>query len=415
MKLIQKGLAISASLFFITSCATYQSTVNPAREKLKSGQTADALADLKKLAEKEDGDQLVHMLDYATALQYAGETKESSRIFQKADKFAEMQDYHSVSKLTGSLLFSQEMVQYKGDTFELIFINALNSLNYLQDGNLDDALVEARRINEKYLKLRADEKKKFELNPFSKYLSAMLWEAGGNYDDAYIAYKEAYDLDLGSPLLRKDLLRAALLARRDDEYQTWRSKFPEEAKEVKKPSRDQGELIVLFLQGWGPRKESDPNARTMPILRHVPSEADRLNITISDVGVGQFDYQSVLLYDVEKAAIQTLAEDRASLVGKRIGGVVAKEVMADQIRQKNEALGAVAWIAMYASDRADLRQWSLLPQTIQIVRQPLPAGRHWITAKSLNAAGAVLEELKPRQEFTIKAGRKHFMVVRSLK
>ena len=125
----------------------------------------------------------------------AGKLKESNQVFMQADRLAELIDYQSVSRIAGSLAFNEEMVQYKGDTFEKIFINAYLAMNFLQMGQLDDALVEARRINEKYLKYRADEKQAFELNSFSKYLSAVIWEASRSYDDAYIAYAEAYKID----------------------------------------------------------------------------------------------------------------------------------------------------------------------------------------------------------------------------
>ncbi|RYZ87415.1 MAG: hypothetical protein EOP06_12715, partial [Proteobacteria bacterium] len=194
-----KRLALRVSLFLISattiSCATYQGKVEKSRNLMRLGQYQDALKDLEPLAHKKDGDQLVYLLDYAVGLQLDGKIKESNQALQQADRLAEMQDYQSLSRQAGSLLLNQEMVQYKGDSFEKIYINAYAAMNYLELNMLDDALVETRRMNEKYNKLNTEDRKTFEKNVFGKYLSAMIWEGNQNWDDAYIAYEEAYKLD----------------------------------------------------------------------------------------------------------------------------------------------------------------------------------------------------------------------------
>lgn len=163
----QRLAACSVSLFLtltLPGCASYQTKVHEARNALTRHEFVKAADELKSLAEQENDDQLVYLLDYAVALQLAGKLKESNAAFLKADRLTELVDYQSVSRIAGSLALNEEMVQYKGDTFEKMFINAYLAMNFLQMGQLDEALVEARRINEKYLKFRSDEKKKFELN-----------------------------------------------------------------------------------------------------------------------------------------------------------------------------------------------------------------------------------------------------------
>ncbi|HWU44139.1 MAG TPA: hypothetical protein VN132_11895, partial [Bdellovibrio sp.] len=258
------GLLFSLSL--TVGCATYQGKVAQSRQALADHDYDKALKGLQPLAEKADGDQLVYLLDYATALQIAGNYKESNTAFLKADHLSELLDYHSISRQAGSLLLNQEMVQYKGDTFEKIFINGYLAMNYLEIGMLDDALVEARRINEKFVKYRQEEKKAFELNPFSKYLSALIWEANKNYDDAYLAYSEAYKIDSSIGPIREDLVRSAKLARRNDAYLEWKKQFPEVKENKSWYDKSLGELIVIFQQGWGPRKAPQQNEYRLPAL-----------------------------------------------------------------------------------------------------------------------------------------------------
>lgn len=393
----------------LSGCATYQSKVHEARNALVSRDYEKALKDLQPLAEKENGDQLVYLLDYGVALQIAGDIKSSNKALLKADRLAENLDYHSVSKVAGSLALNEEMVQYKGDTFEKIFVNAYLAMNFLEIGQLDDALVEARRINEKYLKYRADEKKSYELNSFSKYLSAMIWEANRNYDDAYLAYNEAYEIDPLIPTIHEDLIRSAKLARRMDTYKELKKKFPDIQEQDSWYNKNLGELVVIYQQGWGPRKTSAPNEYRLPTLVPVYSETQRAQVTI----VGN-NYLSREVYDVQKAAIDTLNEDQSILIAKRVAGIATKAVLSDQIRQKNQLLGDLTWIALNVADRADVRQWSLLPQTIQTIRISLKPGKYKFNVEGLNFSNYPTGEFITR-EVEIKAGQKKFIVWRSLK
>lgn len=401
------GLFFSLS---IAGCATYQSKVQVARDALARRDFTQAEANLKPLADNKSDDQLVYLLDYGVALQLSGKLQESNQTFLKADRLAEMVDYQSLSRLAGSLALNEEMVQYKGDTFEKVFINAYLAMNFLELGQLDEALVEARRINEKYLKYRADEKKAFELNSFSKYLSALIWEANRNYDDAYIAYNDAYKIDPTIATIQEDLIRSAKLARRMEAYQSWKKKFPTVQESSEWYDKKLGELVVIYQQGWGPRKVPSPGEYRLPSLMPVYSETQRARLNIDGNS-----YLSTSVYDVEKAAIETLRDDQGILVAKRVGGLATKAILSDQVRQKNELLGNLAWIALNVADRADLRQWSTLPQSIQIIRVPLVPGKYKFDIQGVSGGGAFTGENLESREIEIKSGQKKFVVWRSLK
>ena len=145
MKIVLIGVLIALS-----GCATYQNKVAPARDLLSNRQCEPALKTLEDLSNVVDGDQLVHLLDYAGALQVCGDYKKSNQIFLKAEKLADEIDYHSVSRLAGATLMNEEMVQYKGDTFEKLFLNVSLALNFMQLGQFESALVEVRKINQKF-------------------------------------------------------------------------------------------------------------------------------------------------------------------------------------------------------------------------------------------------------------------------
>jgi uncharacterized protein len=391
-----------------TSCATYQSQTSGPRNLLKNGQMTEALEQFKILAEKDDRDQLVHLMDYAMALQIAGNYRESAQVFIKADKLVDLNDYHSASNVVGAALGGEEMIQYKGESYEKFLINTMNAINFLMMGQYDDALVEARRINDKISKMKMDGREPYELSPFARYLAGVLWEAQKKYDDAYIEYEGAYKLDGGNPLLPGDLIRSSKLARRMDTYKKWKSDYPTTNDNPAWYDKNKGELIVIFQSGWGPEKRARQQYR-FPELYHVFSQTQQAKVIVE----GKAETTQTV-YNVEGVAIGTLEKDFGALVARRVGGIAAKAVVADQVRQKNELLGSIAWVAMNIADRADLRHWSTLPQTIQMVRWPLSPGKYHLKIQGQDYSGIPTNEVY-EGEFTVKAGQKTFVNWRSLR
>jgi len=405
-----KICACISALFLFAGCATYQSKVAPARDELRAGQCAPALQKLNELAQKADGDQLVYLMEYGTALQICKDYETSNKIFLQADKLSDQVDYHSVSRVAGAALLNEEMIQYKGDTFEKLFINAVAALNYLQLGQQDDALVEVRRINDKFKKLTAeDDKRKFELNSFTQYLSGLVWEMDQKYDDACISYKAAYKLDPSFRGVGLDMLRGCWLARRNQEFDELVKQVnpsEEELKNIKQKTNN--EYIFIYMQGWGPQKAPRPGHATFPHLVPVSSITQTLQV--------EFNGSKALsqpVYSVERAAIETLDADFGSLMARRAGAFVAKEVVADQIRQKDKVLGDIAWLVMHASEKADLRQWSMLPKTIQVIRFIPNAKVGAVKLAGLDYSGNVSETFEDVEITNLK--KKKIYLVRSLK
>lgn len=409
IKPIEKFLSVFLCSLVFVGCATYQSRVSESRRLMENGTPDLAVEKLEKIASESSGDQLIYLLDYAVALQMSGQIEKSNHAFIQADKLSESLDYVSVSNMAGSLLFNEEMKQYKGDSFEKIFINAYLAMNFLQVNKLDDALVEARRINEKFKLYRQDEKKDFEMNSLGKYLSAMAWEAAGQYDDAFIAYQEASKIDPNIVFIQQDLIRTAKLSRRQQAYQNLKSQN-ESAENPNWYNKQYGEVIFIHQQGWGPRKDFMPTDYRFPMLFPYRSYTQQSQLEVDGVDI----FRSQVVYDVESAAVKTLNDDVALLMAKKIASEIAKQAVANKLSEKNELLGSLAYIAMRASDRADLRQWSTLPQTIQMVRIFLPAGRYSMKAVGLSSYGQFTSEKKEFNSVTVEPMKKTFLVWRTV-
>lgn len=395
-------------------CATYQDHVHQARQQLVSGDVQKALDDLKIKANRKSDDQLVYVLDYATALQFAGQYDESNKYFLYASELAEEKDYNSVTRVTGSMLFNEEMVQYKGDSFEKTFIHVFLALNFLQQRNFDSAMVEVRRMNEKFNKYRLDGKKSFEQNPFSRYLAGLIYEATGQLDDAFIAYNETYKLAPDWSRLPDDLLRTAILSGRESEVKRLKSNYPErEVKVDRSKRRSHGFLRVIYLQGWGPRKKPDPYEPLVPTLVPVQNHTQKAQLIVN----GDTLKSTEVAYNTSDAAIRTLMADRPALIARRIAARLAREAVARELSKNDEtaAAGLVSFIVMQASERADLRQWSFLPATIQIAEVQLPAGEHEVSLQGLDQFGAATSEKLESRKIVVKPGQSEFLIWRSLK
>ena len=214
-------------------------------------------------SKKKGIDQLVYLLDYGTALQLTGHYKQSNKAFLQADQLAEAKDYISISKQATSLLLSQEMVPYKGDDFEKVMINAMLAINFLSFNDMEGALVETRRLNEKLDYYRIEGKKPYEQSELAFYLSAMIWEADRKWDDAYIDFLKAYKINPEIGYIKEDLVRASFNARRMEDHNKWKKKFRLEYNPIWK-HKDYGELVLIYQQGWGPRKFPPERSKAFP-------------------------------------------------------------------------------------------------------------------------------------------------------
>ena len=100
-------------------------------------------------------------------------------------------------------------------------------------------------------------------------------------------------------------------------------------------------------------------------------------------------YITVALENIEVTAIENLREKYGGMVAKKIGGHVAKYLIADQIGRNDSLLGLAAYVALLAADQADCRSWQLLPQSLQVARIALDPGSYRL---SLHTSRGVLQE-----------------------
>jgi hypothetical protein len=373
----------------------------------RSGQYEQAAARLssKLKAQGEGGgrDGLLFLLDIGLSYHSAGRYEDSIQAFLKADKLAEIKDYTSLSKEAGTLITSENIKDYPGEDFENVLINTYLALNYALLGNLEDALVELRRVGHKLELMVTLGKRKYKQSAFARYVSAIIYESQGNYNDAYVDYQKTLELMPHLPGLGLDLWRCARELSMSDHMERWDEEFrltkEDHASALRVGSKSkQGELIVVYENGISPIKRPHPSYHALPKFYPRPNPVRSAEVAVRSLGnvssglpENISEYQpsgtTEMLENIESIAIENLDEKYGAMIAKKIAGAVVKTGLAYELeRQTNSPLlGFAARMAMFASDQADLRSWNLLPHDLQILRIVVEPGTYQIKLTPLGS------------------------------
>jgi hypothetical protein len=138
-------LAVGILAFLAAGCATYTAKVADLRPQLEVGAYDEALATV----EKQTGgkDILLAYLERGIILHYAGRHRESNEAFAAAERTAEELYRRSLAEGAISLITNDMQISYRARPYELAMVPYYRSLNYLELGLRDDAMVEARKTS----------------------------------------------------------------------------------------------------------------------------------------------------------------------------------------------------------------------------------------------------------------------------
>lgn len=384
--------------------------------KFRAGDYDGATEKLKKGFEKETlggKDGLLYLLDLGLALHTGGHYEESTKYFRLADQAAEIKDYTSLSTEASTLLVSDNVKQYKGEDFENVLISAYLAMDYALMGKREDAIVEAKRVNRKLYLMKTEGKRNYKQNAFARYLSAILYEADRNWNDAYVDYKLAAELLPDLPAIGKDLYAMATKVGTAGDRANFEEKYhlsaDDRAAAKKRVSPDRpAEIIVIFQNGISPKKVPEPNFPSVPrfVPRMNPVSGGEAVVANAGNGAEVGRAKANALMNVEAVAIENLREKWGGLLAKKIGGVFVKNAIGNAIDKQthNSGLGGLVALALYAADQADTRSWNLLPKDLEIARVEVPAGTYTVTLKTIGGPGAL-----PPKTVQVKKGEKIFV------
>ncbi|MGE3814106.1 MAG: COG3014 family protein [Nitrospiraceae bacterium] len=404
-------------------------------------------------AEKEYGSRsrLLYQMDRGMTLHLAGEYVRSNVELEKADREVERLYTRSIRGETAAFLTNDTLLPYEGDPYEHVMINVIKALNYAGLGQLTEALVEARQIDHRLnvLSDRAKSKDSYRDDAFARYLSGVLYEASGDINNAFIAYRNAYEAYDAArawsrvpppSMLHADLLRTSEALHLNQEFEEYRRQFPGATWMSHDMQQQLAQVVVIGYNGRAPRKEDQffdlpisldalqlvllnkgvihysnrqPNRAADSLLyglngrvvrvalpRLIPqkSQVSYEEVTVTGKAGAPYTAHSQLMQNTTALAEKALSERFAGLATKAVARAAVKFAAAEaatrgaqQAVNKDDAPWVGLAVALLtkglavASEESDKRSWRTLPDEIQIARLWVPAGDYDVRIKPVGA------------------------------
>ena len=204
--------------------------------------------------------RLLYSMDRGMTLHLAGDYVQSNNLLEQASMEVERLYTRSIRTETAAFLTNDNMLPFEGDPYEHVMINVVKALNYAAMGQLTEAVVEARQIDHR-LNVLADsakEKDGYREDAFARYLTGVLYESTGDMNNAFIAYRKAYDIYEATkgwsrtpmpPMLRADLLRTAEALHLTTEFEEYRHQFPETRWVSRSDQPNLAQVVVISYNG----------------------------------------------------------------------------------------------------------------------------------------------------------------------
>ena len=416
-------------LFFIMcqvawGCATWYQRTMAFQEvvgKGEFGQAEKILQKDKKQAQKKN--RILYCLNQGYVNFMLGRYELSNQFFDMAERLTEDQQRNIFTE-AAVLVSNPEIRPYKPEDFEVIMINFYKALNYLQMNNMEDALVEVRKINIRLQQLNdkyPDHKNRYQRDAFAQLLMGLIYDAAGDWNNAFIAYRNAYDtyqsdyirnFGLSSPeQLKKDLLRTAYLCGFQTELSQYETEFG--MRYVPENASSFGQLVFFWLNGFGPVKaewgvtftkiqrgdgaivfHNEELGLTFPFFWGSGySDSDRNSLANLNVVRAVFpkyverpplysqglltyrgeDYPLQKAEDINQIAFKTLHDRMVREFANSLLRVATKQGVKQAVSKENEWLGFAVGLANAFTEKADTRNWQTLPYSVSYTRVPLQA------------------------------------------
>ncbi|MDR2877549.1 MAG: hypothetical protein LBV36_05870 [Chromatiales bacterium] len=406
-------------VLLLSGCATYGDWATQMEGRIVAQDIPGALQVLEKRAGNRERDAVLFQLNRGMLLRLKEDLPASEEAFEQAKAQIEAVLAVSVSEQAGALAINDAQRSYTGEPYERAFLHFYAALNYLEQRRRDDARVEMLQLDVLLGSLNGG--KPFAGAALPRYLSGMVFEAGGEWSDAMIAYRKAYEIYHSYPAgavtvpraLGLDLVRLATRLALNDEAARYRKEFGLGEVQLRPRVPGEAELIVLLHSGLAPvMRESSVTVptsagRLVSISMPFYDQKRRPQIAAAAVTVDGAAARTELAEDIDAAARAALEARRGAIIARTAGRAVVKHEASRQVARENELVGLAVNIAGLITERADTRSWSTLPGNIDMLRLPIPAGEHTARIELLDRQGAVVETFS--YPLTLGAGELHFV------
>ncbi len=419
--------------------------------------------------------RLLYLMDRGMTLHLAGRYQESNALLEEADQLVDDLYTRRVRNEITSLLVNDTQRPFEGASYEQIMIHVIKGMNYAVLENFEGAAVEGRKIDHR-LNVLADsvDSDDYHDDPFARYFSGILFEALGDFNNALVSYKNAYEgykrfrswLKIEVPQsLQIDLLRMAKALQLEEDYQYYQQEFSNFPTSYVVDDTDLSQIVIVGLTGQAPRIEDQfldlpislnalklvlqtkavtrrhsRGARplqsalyglnghvvrvALPKLIPQLSRLSRMEVTM--IGQGEaYSGKSQLVHNITATAKKNLADRMTRTTIKAVARAALKLSIAEGIgkgvgstaKKKHtqklvrQSVSAFFRIFAIATEEADKRSWRTLPGAIYLTRLWVRPGTYEVRVTPFNRQGQSLSSFT-HSNVTLSPGSIRFLTAR---
>ena len=405
-----------AAMLALAGCA-HNPGMQQVENHLARGETDTAMT-LVERTHQAGRDEGLLALHRGMILRVAGEYEQSIEAFEQARDILGELEAISLSETAAGLAVSEQLGAYNGALHERILLHVYQALNFLENGQAQAALVEARQID--FGLRRIDNR--FGRAPhggdaFARLLAGLIYEINGEYSDARISLRKAlavYEAHHEDQPVPQELLRRLILLSEGDglvdEANEYRQRLGHEAHAL---PDGHGEVFIVLHNGLAPALES--HALTVQDFSSgyyyriaLPALRPRGAAAVRAVAVsGEHSATSEPVENIERVARRDLDAALPGLQARAITRNIARHQASRAVSEESEALALLLNFFATAAEQADTRNWRTLPASIHLLRLPLPAGTHDIEVE-LRGTGRASSHQQVFEGVTVRPGEMRF-------
>ncbi len=416
---MKKAPAFVSTLFIsvfllLQGCATTAQKTAGMRALMQSNQHQLALQEaLKELDSNPHG--VMENMNVGALRYIIGDYAASNEALEVAKLRVEELYSTSITEQAGATVINDETISFQGDRFEQVFIHLYMALNFINLGQLDSARVEILQAQVKMKEWGEPE----DETPFMHYFSGIIFEMLGETDSATVSYRKAVSAyrtteekeGIGIPRqLQEDFLRSLASMRLWDEFKQYKNEF-DMARYKPVSQKGKGELVVLVGNGMVPQREQKVFQTWAPALalnvRVAVPDYPYPSQTLNAIRIKVEDeyYETDTVANVDGLARAALSDNMAGITTRAIARAVLKKTSEKEVGDQHGFLGQLAMMVVNQSTEiADTRCWNTLPQSFELSRVSLPAGKYNVVIEVVSPAGVVIDRI--HRKVSIVTGRK---------
>lgn len=393
----------------ISGCATdYTNEMRPVTSSLRMDNPELAIEEFRENFTDSTGrNRLLYLMELGNLMRLSGNFPVAENLLLQADRLSDQQRGIELGQEIGSFLSNDLALEFRGADYEKVFLNYCLAACYASENNMEDALVECRRVNDKLRALNLSYKEnrnRYSDDAFVRYLMGILYEKAGDRNNALIAYRNsaavydssyAVDYGISAPSrVKSDILRLSSELGMQSVFQNYSSQWPEVSWEDDGSDSNHGEVVVILEAGMIPSRTEKSytfifNDRiyrvSLPAIANKRRESWSVVLSSGRTRTSGFlaeDLAGIARKNLEDQAGRDIARAIARLAVKA-GVTEAGEQLVEELTEENSGISQVTGILLSvigaATERADLRAWLTLPSQIFVLRLRLPEGEQPVT------------------------------------